>query len=91
MKNVKHPKLIKVSVSNVAIPNGTVRRVRFSARARSVVVRTTGLPAIKVTPIKGLRAVSTKFEAFAKNDPTTVYMGKTPAQAFANAAKYAWA
>lgn len=81
--------VVKVSVPHVAIPNGAVQRVRFTARAKAVTVRTRGLPTIKVRPIQGLRSASTHFEAVTAGE-MTVFMGKTPAQAFGRAAKWAW-
>ena len=89
MKTQAHA-TIKVSVSNVKIQDGTTRRVRFTARPKAVTIRSKGLTPIKVRKPRGLGA-SNKFEAFAKNDPTTIFVGKTPARAFANAVKSAWA
>lgn len=85
------PTKLKVSVPNVLLPNGTVRRVRFSARPKAVTARTTGLPKIKIM-VAGKKFLAEVADINTKRTGRSQgFVGKTPAQAFANAAKYAWA
>lgn len=80
----------RVRVANVKVSRGVVQSVTFVARKKAVVARTKGMPKIKVTPLTGLGGKTNKFEAVSAATPNKVWMGKTPAQAFARAAKHAW-
>jgi len=81
----------RVRVPAVRIAKNVVQSVTFVARKKAVVARTKGQPKIKVTPLVGLGGKVNKFEAISVKKPSVVWMGKTPAQAFARAAKNAWA
>lgn len=80
----------RVRVPNVKVSRGVVQPVTFVARKKAVIARSKGLPKIKVVPLTGLGGKVNKYEATAR-DSSKVWMGKTPAQAFARAAKGAWA
>lgn len=80
---------VKVKVPAVKIAKGIVQPVTFVARKRAVTVRTKGMPKIVVRPLSGLGEKG-HFEAVSQAKPSKVYMGRTPAKAFARAVRASW-
>ena len=77
-----------VRVPNVRIAKGVFQVVKFRITKRGVVCSTKNQPKILVRVNHGLGGKD-RFEAQAKNG-VQVFMARTPAKAFARAAKFYW-
>lgn len=78
----------RIRVAGVKVSSGLVQAVTFVARKKAVVVRTKGLPKIKVTPHADGKGY---FAQQIGGRNMVQARGATPAKAFARAAKNAWA